>query len=98
MAHEKQENKQPQHGSTRGKNQPGLFELIGDREKLQFLKHFTLYFIAVLASAFMNNHIYTLYQWWLVLSLGWGVIVLFHFIYLYIIKPRILLFQKDQQS
>ncbi len=79
----------------RKKHQVGLFELIGNREKVQFLKHFFIYFLVVLFSAFANNSIVTSYQWWLVVSLGWGIIVLIHFVYLYIIKPRILLYRED---
>ncbi len=72
-----------------------LFELIGDREKVRYLKHFLLYFLAVLISAFANNSIATTYQWWLVVSLGWGMIVLLHFIFLFIIKPRIRVYRED---
>lgn len=71
------------------------FDLVDDRKKVRFLRHFAFYFIAVLLSAAANNHIFTEYQWWLVLSLVWGIIVLIHFMYLYIIMPRIIYYKSE---
>ncbi len=93
--HEEQKRNQ-QTPPVRRRTSSGGFDMISEREKTVFLKHFAVYFLAVMLSAYANNHIFTDHQWWLVFSLGWGIAVLLHFIYLYIIKPRILLYREDQ--
>ncbi|GEM_PF-4497762 len=72
------------------------FDMIEDREKVGYLKHFLLYFLAVLLSAAANNRVFTEYQWWLVLSLSWGVVVLVHFFYLFVLKPRIVFYRNEE--
>ncbi len=59
------------------------------REKIRFLIHFAVFAAAILLSAFVNARMITGFQWWLLVSLGWGIIVMIHFLYVFMIKPML---------
>ncbi len=59
------------------------------REKIRFLIHFAIFAAVILLSALVNARMITGFQWWLLVSLGWGIIVMIHFLYIFMIKPML---------
>lgn len=60
---------------------------VREKAKIKFLLHFAVFAAAILASALLNARVMPEFQWWLLVSLGWGIIVMIHFLYIFMIKP-----------
>ena len=63
---------------------------VSEKQKIRFLIHFAVFAASVLISALLNTHMMTKFQWWLLVSLGWGIIVMIHFLYIFMIKPMLI--------